>query len=83
MSATRPLAPSRSRWARACSPSRAASRTSAARPRRSPPSSATRCRRCTQPWWWESLGVAVLAVAADYRADRGIEAPPLDAVYEE
>nr|WP_305882764.1 amino acid permease [Haloplanus ruber] len=31
---------------------------------------------------WECLGVAVLAVAADYRADRGVEAPPLDAAYE-
>lgn len=32
---------------------------------------------------WELVGVAVLAVAADYRADRGVERPPLDAAYEE
>jgi amino acid transporter len=32
---------------------------------------------------WELLGVAVLAVAADYRADRGVERPPLVAAYEE
>lgn len=32
---------------------------------------------------WELLGVAVLAVAADYRADRGAERPPLGAAYEE
>jgi len=32
---------------------------------------------------WELLGVAVLAVAADYRADRGVERPPLAAAYEE
>ncbi|MEF8856548.1 MAG: amino acid permease [Haloplanus sp.] len=32
---------------------------------------------------WELVGVAVLAVAADYRADRGVERPPLAAAYEE
>ncbi|WP_251342671.1 APC family permease [Haloplanus halophilus] len=32
---------------------------------------------------WELLGVAVVAVAADYRADRGVDRPPLDAAYEE
>jgi len=32
---------------------------------------------------WELVGVAVLAVAADYRADRGVERPPLVAAYEE
>ncbi|MFB6196171.1 MAG: APC family permease [Haloplanus sp.] len=32
---------------------------------------------------WELVGVAVLAVAADYRADRGIEPPPLAAAYKE
>jgi len=32
---------------------------------------------------WELLGVAVLAVAADYRADRGVDRPPLAAAYEE
>jgi APA family basic amino acid/polyamine antiporter len=32
---------------------------------------------------WELLGVAVLAVAADYRADRGVEQRPLAAAYEE
>ncbi|RMB12799.1 amino acid transporter [Haloplanus aerogenes] len=31
---------------------------------------------------WELVGVAVLAVAADYRADRGVERPPLSAAYE-
>lgn len=32
---------------------------------------------------WELVGVAVLAVAADYRADRDLHRPPLDAAYEE
>jgi len=32
---------------------------------------------------WELVGIAVLAVAADYRADRGVERPPLAAAYEE
>jgi len=32
---------------------------------------------------WELVGVAVVAVAADYRADRGVELPPLAAAYEE
>jgi APA family basic amino acid/polyamine antiporter len=32
---------------------------------------------------WELVGVAVVAVAADYRADRGVERPPLAAAYEE
>jgi amino acid transporter len=32
---------------------------------------------------WELVGVATLAVAADYRADRGVECPPLAAAYEE
>jgi len=32
---------------------------------------------------WELLGVAVLAVAADYRAARGVERPPLAAAYED
>ena len=32
---------------------------------------------------WELLGVAVLAVAADYRADRGVDRPPLAAAYDE
>lgn len=32
---------------------------------------------------WELVGVAVLAVAADYRADRGVERPPLAAAYED
>lgn len=32
---------------------------------------------------WELVGVAVLAVAADYRADRGVERPPLVAAYED
>jgi len=31
---------------------------------------------------WELVGVAVVAVAADYRADRGIDHPPLDAAYD-
>jgi amino acid transporter len=31
---------------------------------------------------WELVGVAVVAVAADYRADRGIDRPPLDAAYD-
>jgi APA family basic amino acid/polyamine antiporter len=32
---------------------------------------------------WELVAVAVVAVAADYRADRGVERPPLAAAYEE
>ncbi|WP_176791213.1 APC family permease [Haloplanus vescus] len=32
---------------------------------------------------WELAGVVVLAVAADYRADRGVERPPLDTAYED
>ncbi|AXG11348.1 APC family permease [Haloplanus rubicundus] len=32
---------------------------------------------------WELVGVAVLAVAADYRADRGVEQRPLAAAYDE
>ena len=31
---------------------------------------------------WELVGVAVVAVAADYRADRDIERPPLATAYE-
>ena len=32
---------------------------------------------------WELAGVVVLAVAADYRADRGVDRPPLAAAYED
>jgi amino acid transporter len=32
---------------------------------------------------WELVGVAVVAVAADYRADRGVDRPSLAAAYEE
>lgn len=32
---------------------------------------------------WELVGVAVVAVAADYRADRGVDRPPLTAAYDE